>query len=228
MRKRGVVHPWKVTPSEAVEIQKRLARGVVIKRLGGHARYVAGVDCAFSLDGGYCIGAAVMWDNERRKIIERRHAMRKVFFPYVPGLLSFREAPSVVAALKKLSITPDLLMCDGQGIAHPRRIGIAAHVGLLTAIPSVGCAKSRLIGEYREPGNERGAFSWLEDKGETLGVVLRTRSGVKPVFVSVGHMTDLQSATEIVLDCAEKYRLPEPIRGADRLAGEIKRSFGGV
>jgi deoxyribonuclease V len=144
-------------------------------------------------------------------------------FPYIPGLLSFREAPAIIAALRKLSRRPDVLICDGQGIAHQRSFGIACHLGVLTGLPSVGCAKSRLVGRYREPGADQGAISPLIHRNQRVGSVVRTRTHVKPVFVSVGHMLDLNAAERLILSCSVGYRLPEPIRLADLLVGAEKR-----
>jgi deoxyribonuclease V len=143
----------------------------------------------------------------------------RVEFPYVPGLLSFREAPLILAALEKITAVPDLIMVDGQGIAHPRRMGLASHLGLFLGVPTIGCAKSRLCGECEEPGNEPGSYADLTDKGEVIGATLRTRAGVKPVYVSIGHMIDLPSAMHWVLACCRGYRLPEPTRLAHQAAG---------
>ena len=155
-------------------------------------------------------------------IIETATAIRKVDFPYIPGLLSFREAPACIDAIEKLKSTPDCLIIDGQGIAHPRRLGIASHIGLLIDKPTIGCAKSRLIGTFDEPGNKKGSFSPLVDSDEKIGVVLRTRTDVNPVFVSVGHKCTLDDAINVVLQCTTKYRLPEPSRLAHQLVGQAK------
>jgi deoxyribonuclease V len=184
---------------------------------------VAGVDAAVSWDGHSCIAGVVLWDSLEREVIEHHVAVRRLTFPYVPGLLSFREAPAVIGALRKLQVRPDALMCDGHGRAHPRRCGLASHLGVLTGLSTVGCAKSRLVGEYREPGAERGASSRLLHEGQLVGHVLRTRTGVKPVFVSVGHEIDLAAAVKLVLRCATQFRLPEPTRLADRLVAEFNR-----
>jgi deoxyribonuclease V len=186
---------------------------------------VAGVDAAFSPDGKHCIAAAVLWDIQRQEPLEQHTASRTVAFPYIPGLLSFREAPAVIAALRKLHIQPDALMFDGHGLAHPRRFGIACHVGVICDLPSIGCAKSRLCGTYTEPGESRGSKTPLEDDGKVIGVVLRTRDKVKPVFVSIGHKIDLAAAEDIVLTCAPRYRLPEPTRLADRLVANARLSL---
>ena len=155
-------------------------------------------------------------------IIETTTATRKVDFPYIPGLLSFREAPACIEAIEKLKTKPDCLIVDGQGIAHPRRLGIASHIGLLIDKPTVGCAKSRLIGTFDEPGSKKGSFSPLVDSDEEIGVVLRTRTDVKPVYVSVGHKCTLNDAISVVLQCTTKYRLPEPSRLAHQLVGQSK------
>lgn len=185
---------------------------------------VVGVDAAFSRDGRNCIAGAVVWSLREGRVVEERTARRVLRFPYVPGLLSFREAPAVLAALRALREAPDALVCDGQGLAHPRRFGIACHVGLLADLPSVGCGKSRLVGAFREPASRRGSRSALRDRGERVGTVLRTRDGVKPVFVSVGHRADLRGAERLVLACHGGYRLPEPTRLADRLVARAKRT----
>jgi deoxyribonuclease V len=186
-------------------------------------RRVAGLDAAFSRDGRRCIGGVVVWSLEDRAVLERRVAIRALTFPYVPGLLSFREAPALVAALRSLRSAPDVLLCDGHGLAHPRRFGIACHLGVLAGLPAVGCAKSRLVGSHRVPAARRGARQPLRDADEIVGTVLRTRTGVKPVFVSVGHRCDLVSAERLVLDCAVRFRLPEPARLADQLVAAAKR-----
>ncbi len=157
------------------------------------------------------------------QVIESKWVIRKATFPYIPGLLAFREGPSIIEAYRKLRIKPDILLFDGQGLAHPRRMGIAAMIGILLDKPSIGCAKSSLVGEWNNPENICGAVTPLIDKEEQIGNVLRTRKGVKPVFVSTGNRIDLQSATEIVLNCCTEFRLPEPIRKAHRLANEIRR-----
>jgi len=164
----------------------------------------------------------VLWDLRERRVVERQIATAKLRFPYIPGLLSFREVPAWVAALRKLRQAPDVLMCDGQGIAHPRRFGIASHLGVLCGLPSIGCAKSRLVGAHDEPPARRGGRAPLLDKDEVIGTVLRTQNGIRPVYVSIGHRLDLASAEALVLACALKYRLPEPTRLADRLVAEAK------
>jgi deoxyribonuclease V len=216
-------HGWSVTPRRAIAIQKELAARIRVRSPRGPLRRIAGVDAAFSADGEFCIAGVVVWDRFSRRVVERRTARRRLRFPYIPGLLSFREAPAILAALRKLSIEPDLLMCDGHGLAHLRRFGIACHVGLVAALPAMGCAKSRLVGEHLQPGPERGSRSPLMHRGEVIGAALRTRDSVKPVYVSVGHDSDLPTAIRVALQCSIGYRLPEPVRLADRFVADAKR-----
>jgi len=216
-------HRWSVTTRQAIAIQQRMAQRVVQRAASGRIRYVAGTDLAFSRDGLTCIAAAVIWDLEAEELVEQRSARQPVRFPYVPGLLSFREAPAVLCALRKLRQVPDALMCDGQGFAHPRRFGLACHLGVITGLPTVGCAKSRLVGTHAEPKARRGASAALVDGDETIGAVVRTRDNVKCVYVSVGNRISLAEAVRLVLACAPRYRLPEPTRLADRLVARLKR-----
>ena len=213
-------HQWRVSPAKARAIQQELATEVRLAPLKAVAR-VAGLDCAFG--GDRVFAAVVAWDVERRQVIERRALSLPVPFPYVPGLLSFREAPALLAALRRLHAPVDALLCDGQGIAHPRRFGLACHLGVLLGLPAVGCAKSRLIGDWAEPGPERGERAPLMQGEERIGTVLRTRTGIKPLFVSPGHLCDFEGAAELVLRCGGGLRLPEPVRLADRHVGEFKR-----
>lgn len=223
MRIRRAPHSWRLSPRRAVEVQRALA-GRVVRFRGrcGPLQLVAGLDAAFSRDGRECVAAAVLWDVIAQRVEEQHVAARRVWFPYVPGLLSFREGPALLAALRKLKRVPEVLMCDGQGLAHPRRFGLACHLGVITDLPAIGCAKSRLLGWAEELGAARGANAPLVHEGEVVGLVLRTRTGVKPVYVSIGHRTDLASAAEVVLACAVRHRLPEPTRLADRLVAAAK------
>lgn len=219
-------HAWNLTPKQAVQVQRRLARRVSRTAPRGRIRTIAGVDCAFSADGERCLAAAVTWQVGEGRVLEERIVSRPLRFPYVPGLLSFREAPTVLAALRALRGEPDALMVDGHGLAHPRRFGIACHVGLLCGLPTVGVAKSRLCGEHREPGAKRGARAALVYEGERIGTVLRTRDGVRPLYVSIGHRVDLATAERWVLRAGAGYRLPEPTRLADRAVARAKREGG--
>jgi deoxyribonuclease V len=207
-----------LAPAEAIALQKQLAAQVVRTASLGPVKRVAGIDASYK--EGLAQAAVVILSYPELELIEYAVARRPVSFPYVPGLLSFREAPAVLDALEKLLAPPDLLIFDGQGIAHPRRLGIASHLGLLVDLPAIGCAKSRLTGRYTEPGPERGDFSPLIDRGETVGVALRTRPKTKPLFVSIGHRVDLSTSIDYVLNCCRRYRLPETTRWAHRVAGE--------
>jgi deoxyribonuclease V len=210
-------HPWTLEPSDAIALQKELADQVTREATLGEVHTVAGVDASYRAE--IARAAVVTLSFPDLEIVEYAVATRPISYPYVPGLLSFREAPAVLDAFEKLTVVPDLLIFDGHGIAHPRRIGIASHIGLLVNLPSIGCAKRRLRGHYEEPGRERGSFTYLTHKGETVGAVLRTRTDVKPVFVSIGHRVDLPTAIHYVLACGGGYKLPETTRWADKIAG---------
>jgi deoxyribonuclease V len=209
---------------EAREVQIQLQKKVRIAPLTGKLRYVAGVDAAFSEDRVFA--AACLYAFPDLIVCERQSSSLKLSFPYVPGFLSFREGPAIIAALDKLSCKPDLILVDGQGIAHPRGIGIASHLGVLTDIPTIGCAKTRLIGEYEEPRREKGSWSPLQSEGAVIGAVLRSRNNTRPLFISPGHKTDLEAAIRITLACTGKYRIPEPLRCADTLSKQMKKYRG--
>lgn len=218
-------HRWDLSPEEALALQKKLASQVVQKRQLGPVATVAGIDVGFRDDVGQA--AVVVLSYPNLEVIDYTVARRPVTFPYIPGLLSFREGPVILDALAKLTTNPDLLIFDGQGRAHPRRLGLASHIGLLVDLPAIGCAKSRLCGQHKEPGLERGNYAPLLDRGETIGAVVRTRSRVKPVFVSIGHRVDLPTSIEYTLTCCRGYRLPEPTRWAHRVAGGTIPPIGG-
>jgi deoxyribonuclease V len=210
---------WDVTPAEARQIQEevrsRVSRtnGKELKRI----QYVAGVDCA--LRNNQAIAAVPVLDFETLELVDLAIVEKPLVFPYVPGLLTFRECPAILAAMEQLKVQPDLVMVDGQGIAHPRRIGIAAHLGVLIDKPTIGCAKSRLIGTHDEPYHRAGYYTDLWDKDDLIGGVLRTRDGCNPLYISIGHRIDLQTALDLVLECCRGYRLPEPTRYAHQAAG---------
>ena len=212
-------HEWTVATGEAVEIQRALAGEVRRDRNVTEVKLIAGVDISVDARSGRGRAAVVIMDYPGLNVIEARTIENKITFPYVPGLLSFRELPLIIPAFEQVKNTPDLVIVDGQGIAHPRRIGIASHLGLFLDIPTIGCAKSRLVGTYKEPGNEPGRWSVLLDGGDVIGAALRTKADVKPVFVSPGNMIDLQSSIDWVSACCRGYRLPEPARLAHRAAG---------
>lgn len=211
-------HSWTVTPQEAIALQRTLAVRVCLQPGPKNVRYIAGVDTGFIDHGRTARAAIAVLSFPQLAPLEVQVAFAPPPLPYIPGLLSFRELPAVLRALEKLSVLPDLMLCDGQGIAHPRRLGIAAHLGVVTELPTIGVGKSRLIGDYREPGQEKGCMSPLMDARQRIGTVVRTRSAVRPLFISPGHLIDHAGAVEWTLACLGRYRLPEPIRVADRVA----------
>ena len=214
---------WPKTPTipEARQLQNQLRKKVRITPFNKEPRYIAGVDAAFSDDTVFA--AVCLYLFPELTLLEHRAAIQKLSFPYIPGFLSFREGPAIIAALDKLSQKPDLILVDGQGIAHPRGLGIASHIGILLGTPTIGCAKSRLIGEYSQPGNKKGSQSILKIQRKTVGAVLRTKDSTRPLFISPGHKTDLAAAIRFTLACTGRYRIPEPLRCADMLSKKIKR-----
>jgi len=211
------LHRWDLSPKEAMAVQQRLRTQVVVRNELGTVQTVAGVD--ISVAGGRAHAAIVVLRFPSLEPLEAAEADLPLTFPYVPGLLAFREAPAILAALQALRTEPDLFVFDGHGLAHPRRMGIATHMGLVLDRPSIGCAKSRLCGEHGEVGPAVGDYAELRDGDEIIGAVLRTRQGVLPVYVSIGHKVDLGTAMAYVLRCGAGYRLPEPTRWAHRVAG---------
>jgi deoxyribonuclease V len=212
--------PWPLTVEEAIPIQLQLRSQVITQDQLPEIRYVAGVDVGFEDNYATTKAAVVVLSFPDLHLQEQAIACRPTTFPYIPGFLSFREVPALLLALEKLSITPDLIMCDGQGFAHPRRFGIASHLGVLTNLPTIGVAKSLLIGKHEELASEKGCWQPLHDRGEIVGAVVRSRTNVKPLYVSIGHRISLPTAINYVLKCTTKYRLPETTRWADKLASE--------
>jgi deoxyribonuclease V len=218
------LHPWDMPADEAIALQKQLAGRVdTATPLPADWDLVAGADVSFNRDDPTIYASVLVWRRSTGEVVEGRDAVGVSHFPYVPGLLSFREAPTVLAAFARLQTRPDVVMCDGQGIAHPRRLGIASHVGLWLELPTLGCAKSLLCGRYAEPGPDPGATSPLTYRGEVIGTVLRTKKNVTPVFVSPGHRIDHASAVAVVRASCRKYRLPEPTRLAHLRVNELRR-----
>jgi len=245
------LHRWDVTPDEARRIQEELRGRVELqdrltvqqgekrsRRFGTKrkkrfeaVRLVAGADVAFEFRGrktsqGRALAGVIVYSFPELREIERAWAERPLEFPYVPGLLSFRELPALLAAMAKLRAEPDVIFCDAQGYAHPRRFGLACHLGVLLDRATVGCAKSRLIGEHRQAGRAAGSWAALQDAGETIGAVLRTRTDVKPIYVSAGHCVALPSAIALVLAVCDGYRIPKPTREADHFVEQLKRRGG--
>ena len=212
-------HPWPTSIREARDLQERLASQVTRRNEApDEPRYVAGIDVSGKGADGRVRSAAVVLRWEDMAVVEVRTADTAPRFPYVPGLLAFREAPAVLDVLGRLDTTPDLILADGQGLAHPRRFGLACHVGLLAGVPTIGCAKSLLVGRYSGLASEQGSSADLVDRDEVVGAAVRTRSGVSPVFVSVGHRVDLAAAVRLTLACSRGYRVPEPTRTAHHAA----------
>jgi deoxyribonuclease V len=220
------LHRWDVSPAEAIRIQHELRSHLRFEGHPGHVETVGGVDVSYDKRNDTLYAAVVVMRLADLEVVETATAVRQATFPYVPGLLSFRESPAVLEALAKITQKPDCLFCDGQGIAHPRRFGIACHLGLLVNLPAVGCAKSLLVGEYREPGSKRGDFEPLWDRGEQVGIILRTKDGVEPVYVSPGYRVSLDQAREIVLKAHGGYRVPEPTRRAHLLVNQLRQVAG--
>jgi len=226
-----MLHSWDISPKEAVALQRHLAGLVRVEPIAGPVRTVAGADCAFAAGpwgptwgGKEIIAAAVLCDAETMEVLCRGETHRPCKFPYVPGLLSFREAPAIIEAVGKLSPRPDLLMCDGQGLAHPRGMGLACHVGLWVDMPVIGVAKSRLCGQYGQVPAHRGGRAELMLDGRAVGAVVRTRDNVRPLFISVGNRVTLDEAVAWTLRAGRGFRLPQPTRLADMLVSQLKRN----
>ena len=211
-------HSWNLTPVAAVALQHRLRSKVIRTGRPQQVRHVAGTDVGFERGGGVTRAAVAVLSFPALELVDHAIARQPTRFPYVPGLLSFREMPALLAALDHLRIDPDLILCDGQGYAHPRRFGLASHLGVYCGKPTIGVAKSRLLGEHGQPMQRRGAWVPLRDQGETIGAVLRSRAYAQPIFVSIGHRISLPLAVRTVLACTTKFRLPETTRWAHRLA----------
>jgi len=214
----GPLHAWNLAPAEARALQSRLADQVEVRDRLGKVRFIAGVDVGFEDNNTITRAALVVLAYPSLEVVERQLAKLPTTFPYVPGLLSFREAPAVLQAWSQLTQKPDLMLCDGQGIAHPRRLGIATHLGLWLDLPTIGVAKKRLVGKHEEVPDEKGAQVPLMDKQEQIGTVLRSRQGCNPIFVSPGHRVSQETAVEWVMRCLTRYRLPEPTRQTHKLA----------
>ncbi len=216
---------WNLSPRQAARLQERLRERVVLEDNFENIGYVAGADLAFDPQTDQAFAGVIVYRFPQMEEVERRAARRKLRFPYVPGLLSFREGPALLAAFARLRTEPDLILIDGHGRAHPRLFGIACHVGVLLDKPAIGCAKSLLVGTHAEPGVKAGSSAPLLYHGERVGVVLRTRAAVKPVYVTTGHRVSLDAAVRLVSQCLDGYRLPKPTRQADHYVRDLRRAF---
>ncbi len=217
------IHPWDVSPAEAVALQQQMRQQVRIEPLNGPVKTIAGCDISFNKYEETVYAGIVVLNLADLSVVEEVGVISRATFPYVPGLLSFREAPALLEAWEKLQTLPDVVMFDGQGIAHPRRMGIAAHIGLFIERPSFGCAKSVLVGKFDEPDVERGNWSLMRHYGDVIGAALRTKNRVNPVYVSPGHLIDLPAAIELTLATNGGYRIPEPTRRVHNLVNALRR-----
>ncbi|WP_270169011.1 deoxyribonuclease V [Paenibacillus sp. SYP-B4298] len=212
-----IQHSWDISESQAIILQKELALKVIKEDQLKHVNYIAGVDVAYSKNNDRLVAAVIILDATTQNLIESSVVEDIPSFPYIPGLFSFRELPPVIKAFSKISVTPDLIVCDGQGVAHPRRFGLASHLGVLLNTPTIGCGKTKLLGDYEDPGIKRGDYSTLLDNNDEIGIVLRTQNNVKPIYVSIGHRISLPTACKWILQLAPRFRLPETTRQADQL-----------
>ena len=212
-----------LTPTQAVAQQRALREQIRLRPLPHPPTLIGGTDISFNLYSNHFYAAVVVLDYRTLEVLETASAEMDVDFPYVPGLLSFREIPALLAAWKKLARKPDVVMVDGHGIAHPRRMGIATHFGLVTQVPTLGCAKKVLVGSHPEPGPEKGAATALTHQGEQVGYALRSKDRVKPVFISPGHLLDLEGALAVARHCCAKHKLPEPTRQAHLAVNSLRR-----
>ncbi|WP_198661648.1 deoxyribonuclease V [Lewinella sp. IMCC34183] len=220
-------HLWDLSPTEAVQLQRELRERIVLQPLPGPVHRIGGADISFNLYSDVFYAAIVVLDYATLEVVESAYHTETVTFPYVPGLLSFREIPTLLKAWEKLSTKPDVTMVDGHGIAHPRRMGIATHFGLATDSPTLGCAKKILSGKYAEPGAEPGATTPITDHGETIGYAVRAKARTNPIFVSPGHLLDLEGALAIARHCLLRHKLPEPTRQAHLAVNAFRRGEAG-
>ena len=216
------LHPWNVTYKEAVRIQKCLKDKVILKKINKRIEYVAGLDVSYAKGSNKMWAGVIVLDFPSLGKTEERWSQKKVSFPYIPGLLSFREIPVLIDALRKIEIEPDLIFCDGQGIAHPRGLGLASHLGVLLNKPTIGCAKSLLVGKYNQVGEHKGDYVYLRHQNRVIGAVVRTKSKVKPIFISPGYGIMLNDCIKFVLETCSTYRIPEPTRQAHLLVNSVR------
>jgi len=217
-------HPWKVTPEQAIRIQENLTHQIILRKTFSRVRTIGGGDVSYPKEGNLLFGAMVVLSFPQMEMLEVATACGKISFPYLPGLLTFREGPILINAFQKLRMRPDILIFDGQGIAHPRGIGLATHLGIWFNLPSIGCAKTPLLGESVTPRPSKGSFEFIQKNGRAVGVVLRTKDRVRPVFVSPGHRIDLPTSIRLILESCQEFRIPEPLRRAHQLSRNLLHS----
>ena len=215
------LHSWNVSVEEAIQIQDDLKDRIVLKRTFSKVRSIGGADVAYSKQGNLLFGAIVVLSFPDLEILDTAAAEGKISFPYIPGLFSFREGPILIKTYQKLKLKPEIMIFDGQGIAHPRGIGLASHMGLYLDLPSIGCAKTPLVPGFISPGPFKGSFEWIRRGGKKVGAVLRTKDGVKPLFVSPGHRVDVSTSNQLILESCKGFRFPEPLRKAHQLAERL-------
>ena len=208
------LHSWRVNIEEAIQIQENLRSRIILKKTFSEVRTIGGADVAYPKDRNFLFGAIVVLSFPNLEIVDSATAHAKISFPYIPGLFSFREGPVLIKAFERLKMKPDVMIFDGQGIAHPRGIGLASHMGLWLHLPSIGCAKTPLLNDFITPGPLKGSFELIRREEEEVGAALRTKDKVKPVFVSPGHLIDLRTSIQIILETCQKFRMPEPLRKA--------------
>ncbi len=221
------LHPWNVTPKEAVEIQQDLRTRLDLRPISSNVRRIAGGDVAYAKDGNTLFTTIAVLTFPEMETVEESSLCGNVTFPYIPGLLAFREGPGLVEAFRKLRLKPDAMIVDGHGIAHPQSFGLASHVGLWTDIPTIGCAKTPFFGEFSLPGPLKGSFELIRNQGVPIGAVLRTRANVKPVYVSPGHRIDINDSVRLTLESCKGFRIPEPLRRADHLSRRLRSQKAG-
>jgi deoxyribonuclease V len=215
------LHSWKVSEKEAIRIQETLRDRIILKNTLLKVQTIGGADVAYSKSENLLFGAIVVLSFPHIEILDAATSDGKVPFPYIPTLLSFREGPILIKTFKKLKIKPDVIIVDGQGIAHPRGMGLASHMGLWFDLPSIGCAKTPLLDEFISPGPTRGSFEWIRRERKKVGAVLRTKEKVKPLFISPGHRIDLMTSIQLILESCKGFRFPEPLRKAHQITREI-------
>ncbi|NWF91327.1 MAG: endonuclease V [Syntrophaceae bacterium] len=220
------LHPWKVSIEEAIRIQEGLKGHLILENTFSEVRTIGGADVAYSKEKGPLFGAVVVLSFPDLDILDIATSEGEISFPYIPGLLSFREGPVLIKAFEKLKIKPDVTIFEGQGIAHPRGFGLASHLGLWLDLPSMGCTKTPLFRDFRNPGPSKGSFEWVWKEGREVGAVLRTKERVKPLFVSPGHRIGLQTSVQLVLQTCRGYRTPEPLRKAHHATRNLLHGEG--